>query len=296
MSGKVALAVSVLFYDSAESERLPAARACEIVRVLLERGYSVRRADSLAGGCGAAAGGGRFRSTAGSLAAGPGDRRLVRRLRRCFAGRGCRPGRPGRVVRQPGRARLEAVVPGDRLQPLYELHAVPELLPVRRLRRYLRGEDTVVNPSNCKTDCPACARVCPEVAIMFPKYRRADQRRGSECRRRSPRSAENRMSRALLGGDIYSMLRDRSQRAKSRFSKERDDDRALEERRRCLARSSRRSRIGYPARSVVSICLRPTRFAKRPRPPSEKRKRPWHSSRKMPARTESGKPSQAIRP
>ena len=30
------------------------------------------------------------------------------------------------------------------------------------------------------------------------------------------------------------MLRDRSTRAKSRFSKERDDDRALQERQRCL--------------------------------------------------------------
>ena len=29
----------------------------------------------------------------------------------------------------------------------------------------------VQNQSNCKTDCPACSRVCPEVAIMFPKYR-----------------------------------------------------------------------------------------------------------------------------
>ena len=39
---------------------------------------------------------------------------------------------------------------------------------------------------------------------------------------------------ALLGGDIYSMLRDRSAKAKSRFSKERDDDRALRERQNCL--------------------------------------------------------------
>ena len=39
---------------------------------------------------------------------------------------------------------------------------------------------------------------------------------------------------ALLGGDIYSMLRDRSTKAKSRFSKERDDDRALKERQNCL--------------------------------------------------------------
>jgi Pyruvate/2-oxoacid:ferredoxin oxidoreductase delta subunit len=29
----------------------------------------------------------------------------------------------------------------------------------------------VQNPSNCKTDCPACSRVCPEVAILFPKYK-----------------------------------------------------------------------------------------------------------------------------
>jgi hypothetical protein len=39
---------------------------------------------------------------------------------------------------------------------------------------------------------------------------------------------------ALLGGDIYQALRDRSAKAKSRFSKERDDDRALKERQNCL--------------------------------------------------------------
>src|SRR5687767_16036927 len=39
---------------------------------------------------------------------------------------------------------------------------------------------------------------------------------------------------ALLGGDIYAALRDRSAKAKSRFSKERDEDRALKERMTCL--------------------------------------------------------------
>jgi len=29
----------------------------------------------------------------------------------------------------------------------------------------------VQNNDNCKTDCPACSRVCPEVAILFPKYK-----------------------------------------------------------------------------------------------------------------------------
>jgi hypothetical protein len=40
----------------------------------------------------------------------------------------------------------------------------------------------------------------------------------------------------LLGGDVYSMLRTRSERAKSRFSKERDSDKALEERQKCLVK------------------------------------------------------------
>jgi hypothetical protein len=39
---------------------------------------------------------------------------------------------------------------------------------------------------------------------------------------------------SLLGGDVYAALRDRSAKAKSRFSKERDDERALKERQNCL--------------------------------------------------------------
>ena len=33
-----------------------------------------------------------------------------------------------------------------------------------------KGIVSVVHPENCKTNCPACARLCPEAAIMFPKY------------------------------------------------------------------------------------------------------------------------------
>jgi len=32
------------------------------------------------------------------------------------------------------------------------------------------GRVTVVHPDNCKPGCPACARVCPDGAIMFPHY------------------------------------------------------------------------------------------------------------------------------
>lgn len=31
------------------------------------------------------------------------------------------------------------------------------------------GAVTVANPENCKTNCPACARMCPQIAIIFPK-------------------------------------------------------------------------------------------------------------------------------
>ena len=94
----------------------------------------------------------------------------------------------------------------------------------------------VRNQDNCKTDCPACSRVCPEVAIMFPKYRHApingDQVSQDDMRREAMKVDIS----ALLGGDIYSMLRDRSEKAKSRFSKERDDQRALKERQNCLTK------------------------------------------------------------
>ncbi|TWT36547.1 hypothetical protein KOR34_14530 [Posidoniimonas corsicana] len=96
------------------------------------------------------------------------------------------------------------------------------------------GKITVQNQSNCKTDCPACSRVCPEVAILFPKYKagpiNGDAISDEDLRREAMKVDIS----SLLGGDIYAMLRDRSAKAKSRFSKERDDERALKERQRCL--------------------------------------------------------------
>jgi Pyruvate/2-oxoacid:ferredoxin oxidoreductase delta subunit len=95
---------------------------------------------------------------------------------------------------------------------------------------------TVQNPSNCKTDCPACSRVCPEVAILFPKYKmgpiNGDEVRPEDIHREKMKVDIS----ALLGGDIYAALRTRSQESKQRFARERDDKRALEERRKCLTK------------------------------------------------------------
>jgi Pyruvate/2-oxoacid:ferredoxin oxidoreductase delta subunit len=94
----------------------------------------------------------------------------------------------------------------------------------------------VQNPSNCKTDCPACSRVCPEVAILFPKYKmgpiNGDEVRAEDVHREKMKVDIS----ALLGGDIYAALRERSARATERFGRERDEKRALDERRRCLTK------------------------------------------------------------
>ncbi len=96
------------------------------------------------------------------------------------------------------------------------------------------SEIEVRNPDKCKTNCPACSRVCPEVAILFPKYN-AGPINGDEVKEADVEREKMKVDvSALLGGDIYSMLRERHERAASRFSKERDETKALKERMRCL--------------------------------------------------------------
>ncbi|MEX2577914.1 MAG: ferredoxin family protein [Verrucomicrobiales bacterium] len=94
----------------------------------------------------------------------------------------------------------------------------------------------VQNNDNCKTNCPACSRVCPEVAIMFPKYAtgpiNGEPVKEEDVKRESMKVDIT----SLLGGDIYSSLKNRSEQAKSRFSKERSPDKALNERKRCLTK------------------------------------------------------------
>lgn len=98
------------------------------------------------------------------------------------------------------------------------------------------GQITVNNEDKCKTDCPACSRVCPEVAILFPKYGKGpingDVVKAEDIQREKMKIDIS----SLLGGDILSTLRTRHTAAKQRFSKERDEKKALRERERCLTK------------------------------------------------------------
>ncbi|HEX8295277.1 MAG TPA: ferredoxin family protein, partial [Chthoniobacteraceae bacterium] len=109
----------------------------------------------------------------------------------------------------------------------------------------------VQNNDNCKTNCPACSRVCPEAAIMFPKYKagpiNGDVVSDSDLQKEKMKVDIS----ALLGGDVYAMLRLRSEKAKSRFSKERDSDKALAERQKCLTKLAALGDI--PAEVLMSL-------------------------------------------
>ncbi|HIJ70009.1 MAG TPA: ferredoxin family protein [Planctomycetes bacterium] len=72
-----------------------------------------------------------------------------------------------------------------------------------------QGQVQVQKPANCKTNCPACARVCPQKAIIFPKYTESPfngDRIGPDAGHRT--DTGTRLSE-LLGADIHDVLRGR---------------------------------------------------------------------------------------
>ena len=111
----------------------------------------------------------------------------------------------------------------------------------------------VQNNDNCKTNCPACSRVCPEAAIMFPKYKsgpiNGDVVSDGDLNREKMKIDIS----ALLGGDVYQMLRDRSQRAQSRFSKELDSGKAQGELTKCLTKLAAEADIDIPLEVLQSL-------------------------------------------
>ncbi|MDD5349394.1 MAG: ferredoxin family protein [Chthoniobacteraceae bacterium] len=102
-----------------------------------------------------------------------------------------------------------------------------------------KGKVEVRSPDQCKPNCPACARVCPEEAILFPKHP-AEAIHGGTPPGKAPRPQPKADLSALLGGDLYGILRARNG---TRFSPDRSPEAALEERRKCLAALAREGGI-----------------------------------------------------
>ncbi len=113
----------------------------------------------------------------------------------------------------------------------------------------LEGKKVVVeSPENCKTYCPACARVCPDVAIIFPKFK--DRPVYGDVVRDEDAKGEKVGAKVadLVDGDVVAKLRERG---KKRFSPDRDE--ALAERRRCVERTRLQEKLDIPDDVLDSV-------------------------------------------
>ncbi len=79
------------------------------------------------------------------------------------------------------------------------------------------GSVMVSSPSSCKTNCPACARVCPQKAIIFPKYGEPPINGDEVSEEDDEQGEDNRELGDMLKGNVYDMIRGRESKAK-RFS------------------------------------------------------------------------------
>jgi len=89
------------------------------------------------------------------------------------------------------------------------------------------GEIYVKNPSNCKPNCPACARICPEGAIVFPQSGEPTvnglQIPGKEM---TPEEAVAEAEGIFGKGDLYAKLQGRSRRRRVSLLKQAYAERA----------------------------------------------------------------------
>ena len=122
------------------------------------------------------------------------------------------------------------------------------------------GRIVVANPAHCKTNCPACARICPRQAIIFPKYNAAPIN-GDE-----PSDAEDGETTQVdlagaLGPDIYAALRGRAgggrrfAPADDRQVAEEDRQAAEDQRRRFQSLEALRKQLDVPADLAASLAM-----------------------------------------
>lgn len=71
----------------------------------------------------------------------------------------------------------------------------------------------VKNPSNCKTNCPACGRICPEAAIIFPKVNETPINGAEITDEDAVRANIKNNVNEILGDDVYKALKKRKKKA-----------------------------------------------------------------------------------
>ena len=90
----------------------------------------------------------------------------------------------------------------------------------------------MTSPGSCKNNCPACARICSETAIIFPKVGESPIN-GAEVLDETERKANIKINvDEILGNDVYAALNARKNKRRSLLNQKKIEQ-ALEERRMC---------------------------------------------------------------
>ncbi len=95
------------------------------------------------------------------------------------------------------------------------------------------GKVYVKHPENCKNDCPACARICPKIAIMFPKLDESPINGDVVDEKFESGGAPDALFKGIMGEDMYSALKERNKQNRIKLLKRKNVDKALEERKKC---------------------------------------------------------------
>jgi len=90
----------------------------------------------------------------------------------------------------------------------------------------------VLKPENCKENCPACARICPQIAIIFPKLPEKPIN-GSEVNEGEHKNLKLDIN-DMFGDDVYTALAARKKRSKKNLLKSQNIIEAENERDKCV--------------------------------------------------------------
>ena len=100
------------------------------------------------------------------------------------------------------------------------------------------GKVVVVNPKGCKNNCPACGRICPQTAIIFPKYEHDGAIAGAdEINEIAEQQRQRQDIDTLLGSNIYQALEMRKAKRQS-IIRSTAMQQAIAEREKALAEKS----------------------------------------------------------
>jgi len=205
-AGPAAEAITVVLCEGPDAAPLPPERLAEIVRAAVAAGYRVTR-----GGPGAAAGAVDTSAAAivGEFGGGQAPAVAAGRSVRIDATGKCACGVVGAI--DQAREALGLPRPGQWV-PWFPVIDFDRCVGCNQCANFCLfgvyttdGGVRVANPASCKTNCPACARMCPQGAIIFPYYPTGPIN-GRDASAGSPAPMD---LRKALQGDVYEVLRNR---------------------------------------------------------------------------------------